>query len=218
MTGQGAQIAGSAGARDAARDWEALRAAGDIQFAPLQPVAPPQTPDWLKTLGEWLHWLLEPVGKAIGMSWPQLEKVAIALTILLVLFIVWRVFWPMLGKLRERRPGEEREWVPDRAASTALLEDADRLAAQGRFSEAAHLLLQRSVGHIAEARPEWLQPASTAREIARLPMLPAAARDAFRTISARVERSLFALRPLNAEDWQAARAAYADFALSDLTA
>ena len=30
----------------------------------------------------------------------------------------------------------------------ALLEDADRLAAQGRYGEAAHLLLQRSVSQI----------------------------------------------------------------------
>ena len=29
-------------------------------------------------------------------------------------------------------------------------------------SVAVHLLLQRSVGHIRQARPQWLQPASTA--------------------------------------------------------
>jgi hypothetical protein len=108
---------------------------------------------------------------------------------------------------------EEPEWIPDRDAAVALLEDADRLAADGRFGEAAHLLLQRSVHHIAEARPDWLQPASTAREIAVLPMLPERARQAFGAISTRVERSLFALRELDAADWQAARAAYAEFAL-----
>jgi hypothetical protein len=105
------------------------------------------------------------------------------------------------------------EWTPDRADAVALLEDADRLAAEGRYGEAAHLLLQRSVRHIAEARPDWLQPASTAREIAVLPMLPERARRAFAAIAERVERSLFALRELDLADWQAARAAYADFAL-----
>ena len=44
-------------------------------------------------------------------------------------------------------------------------------------------------------------------------MLPERARSAFAAIASRVERSLFALRALDAEDWQAARAAYADFAL-----
>ena len=38
----------------------------------------------------------------------------------------------------------------------------------------------------------------------------------FATIAGRVESSLFALRALGAEDWQAARAAYADFALARL--
>lgn len=212
MTGHGAQIAGSTAAQDAARDWEALRGAGDIQFAPLPPMQPPQTPDWLKTLGEWLRWLLEPVGKAFGMSWPVLEKVAIALAIVLVLFLAWR----LLAKLRAEKVAEEPEWMPDRAAAAALLEDADKLAAQGRYGEATHLLLQRSVSHIAEARPEWLLPASTAREIAEFSMLPEAARKAFRTIADRVERSLFALQDLDAGDWQTARAAYADFALSNL--
>jgi hypothetical protein len=41
------------------------------------------------------------------------------------------------------------------------------------------------------------------------------AREAFAIIAARVERSLFALRELDLGDWQASRAAYADFALQD---
>ena len=110
-------------------------------------------------------------------------------------------------------PEAEPEWAPDRAEAIALLEDADRLAAAGRFGEAVHLLLKRSVRHIADARPDWLMPASTAREIAMMPALPEAARQAFGTIAARVERSLFALRDLDSGDWQAAREAYAKFAL-----
>ena len=39
---------------------------------------------------------------------------------------------------------------------------------------------------------------------------------AFRIIAERVERSLFALRALDRTDWEAARAAYADFALARL--
>ena len=62
--------------------------------------------------------------------------------------------------------------------------------------------------------PGWLEPSSTAREIAALPALSQAARGAFATIAERVERSLFALRSLSADDWHAARAAYAEFALA----
>ena len=117
---------------------------------------------------------------------------------------------------RERLEEEEPEWAPDRGDAVALLEEADRLAAQGLFDEATHLLLKRSVRHIADARPDWLNPASTSREIAALPMLPARAREAFGTIAVRVERSLFALRVLDREDWEASRAAYADFALAEI--
>jgi hypothetical protein len=198
-----------------------MRADGDIQYAPLRHVKPPETPDWLRHIAEWLDWLLKklfgPVGEALGVSWPVLEKVLIALAAVIVLFLLWRfVVQPLLAARWPRRAAAEPEWSPDHAAAVALLEDADRLAAAGRYGEAAHLLLQRSVHHIAEARPDWLQPASTAREIAVLPMLPERARAAFAAIATRVERSLFALRDLDAADWQAARAAYADFALQRL--
>jgi hypothetical protein len=202
---------------DSLRDWEAMRATSDIQYAPLPPMPPPpKTPDWLAQLGDWLRALLEPLGKAIGMSWPVMEKVLLALLLLGVVFLVWRlVVQPLLAIRRRPRPELEPEWAPARAQAVALLADADRLAAEGRFGEAARLLLQRSVHHIAEAQPGWLQPATTAREIAGLPQLPERARGAFGVIAMRVERSLFAQAELDGADWQAARAAYADFALQE---
>ncbi len=193
-----------------------MRTSSDIQFTPLPPIQPIRTPGWLKLLDEWLRWLFEPVGRALGLSWPVIEKIFIALALLGVLLLLWRlVVQPLLR--RRRKPGAPTadEWAPGRAHAAALLEDADRLAAEGRFGEAAHLLLQRSVHHIAVARPAWLHPASTAREIAALPLLSDHARAAFAVIAARVERSLFALRELDAGDWQAARRAYADFALQE---
>ncbi len=131
------------------------------------------------------------------------------------MWLLWKLVEPYIGGAkREKTAGEE--WVPEREQALALLSDADRLAAEGNYDEATHLLLQRSVSQIAAARPEWLEPSSTAREIAVLPALPEAARGAFTAISERVERSMFALRRLSADDWQAARAAYADFALERL--
>jgi len=197
------------------RDWQAVRDMSDIQFAPLPPMKPPETPGWLKWLGEFLQDLFGPLGEALGLSWPVVRLVLAALAILLVLFVLWRLIWPAIAARRGRQVEEEPEWAPDRLAAAALLEEADRLAAEGRYGEATHLLLQRSVGHIAEARPDWLIPASTAREIAALPMLPPRAREAFGAIAVRVERSLFALRALDREDWNVARSAYADFALAE---
>ncbi len=204
--------------------WEALRADGNIQFAPVTiPEVPPREPSWfermLGKLFEFLADVLGPVGKALGASWWWLQWVLLGLAVLLALVLLARLLGPGLGRWGRRanaKVAEADEWRPDAAASLALLEDADRLAAEGRFDDATHLLLQRSVGHISAARPDWVEPSSTARELAALPALPDGARTAFRVIAERVERSLFALRSLERADWEAARAAYAEFALARL--
>lgn len=218
MTRGTTTIAGSDSAASAAGDWEAVRKTADLQFEPVTMVRQDvQTPAWLKALGEFFKSIFEPVGQAIGMSWPVMQWVLIGLAALLVAFIVWRLVEPLL--MNRRVPTvSEPDWSPDRGAALALLEDADRLAASGQYDEATHLLLQRSVHQIATARPEWVHPASTAREIAAIQALPARARSAFAVIAARVERSRFARRALDAGDWTAAREAYADFALNELTA
>ena len=203
-------------------DWRALRADDDIQFAPIRPSEPdpPEPPDWLRDFLEWLGDLLSPVGDAlgafarlVGMSAQVLTWGLIAIGVAIVLYLAWRLTEPY--RLRRKDPAPDAPgWTPDAGEALALLDDADRLATEGRYDEATHLLLKRSVGQIAAARPDWLEPSSTAREIAELPALPQAARGAFATIAERVERSLFALRTLSADDWHAARAAYADFALA----
>jgi hypothetical protein len=216
-------VAGAAGqsgdaAHDALTAWRQVRDAGDIQFAPLPPEKPAEPSPWLQALGRLLRAILEPVGRALGLSWPVLEKLLIGAAAALVLFVLWRLLAPLVAARRARPETAVEDWMPHPAAAAALLADADRLASEGQFGEAVHLLLRRSVDQIAAARPGWLRPASTAREIAALAFLPARARAAFAAIAARVERSLFALRALDRADWDAARAAYADFALSDLVA
>lgn len=214
-------MAGAAATRSAASDWEAVRGATDIQYAPLAPVKPVQTetPEWLQALGHLLEAIFAPIGRLLGLSWPIFSNVLIALAILLALFVLWRIFGPAIAALRNRAELEEAEhWVPAEAEALALLEDADRLAREGRFAEATHLLLRRSVGQIRDARPDWLHPASTAREISVLAMLPDSGREAFATIATRVERSRFALRDLDSGDWAAAREAYARFARIELRA
>jgi hypothetical protein len=213
---QGAGSAGSALDSSWARDWEAVRHSADIQYAPLPPTPPPQVPDWLKRLGEWLDAIFGPLGRWLGLSWPVFEKVLAGLAVLALAALVVILLRRWLASRRPRPAAPPPAWTPDRGEALALLDEADRLAAAGDYAEAVHLLLRRSVGQIAAARPEWIAPASTAREIAALAHLPEGARRAFALIAERVERSRFALRALAGEDWQAARTAYAEFALADL--
>ena len=204
--------------------WEELRADDSIQFAPvIIPETPPPKPSWLSQQLEaffrWLAEVLAPLGEAMADSWWWLRWVPVVLVGLFALVLLIRLIDPSLFRFgrkarAEGAPAPEETWRPDAAASLALLEDADRLAAEGRFDEATHLLLQRSVAQISAARPDWVEPSSTARELAALPALPGPARDAFGVIATRVEASLFALRRLERADWEAARAAYAEFALA----
>lgn len=205
----------------AADAWKALHEDGDLQFAPVAiPEIKPPEPGWveqmLTDLFGFLAELLAPVGQVLGASWWWLQWVPLAALAGFVIVLLWRMFSPAIARRRAATADIEEEWRPETAASLALLEDADRLAAAGRFDEATRLLLQRSVSQIAAVRPELVEPSSTARELAALPALPDSARTAFRIIAERVERSLFALRALDRSDWEAARAAYADFALARL--
>jgi hypothetical protein len=199
-----------------ADDWGAVRSDDAIQFQPVPPPKGPDVPpppDWLINLLEWLGKVFAPVARVIAGNWFWLQWALLALLAALVLWGIWRLIDPASMRLRRRDKAGEEELRVDQGQALQLLEEADRLAAEGRFDEATHLLLQRSVGQIAELRPDLIPPSSTAREIAALPALPQAARAAFGTIATRVERSLFALTRLSGDDWQAARAAYADFAL-----
>lgn len=205
--------------------WEDLRSDADVQFAPVTiPETPPPKPGWLSQLLDrlfgWLGDVLAPLGQALAGSWWWLQWAIAALVAVFAVVLLFRLIDP--AWFRRRRgalggaTGDENAWRPDTALSLALLEDADRLAAEGRFDEATRLLLQRSVSHISAVRPDWVEPSTTARELAALPALPGAARAAFGVIAVRVEASLFALRALDRTDWDAARAAYAEFALARL--
>ena len=190
-----------------------MRSNGDIQFAEVPMPEAPEAPDWLTRFMEWLADALGPVGSGLVSAWPVLKWMLVAIGVALAAYLVWQLVAPILGVERRRKVAQDEEWVPDETEALALLEEADRLAAQGQYDEATHLLLKRSVGQIRDARPDLVEPSSTARELSAEPSLPEKARNAFAVIAGRVERSLFALVPLAQEDWQAARAAYADFAL-----
>jgi hypothetical protein len=180
-----------------------------LQFA-FQAVTPPQPPSWLKPLLEFLK-LIAP-----AMKWVFWGGVALALG--MVLFFIARelirVRWPA-RRPRAQAASRASEWRPAPEKARALLEDADRLAGQGRFAEAAHLLLHRSIEDIEGRRPRAVRPSLTARDIAGLGSLPAAARAPFQLIAAVVERSFFGGRAVDAEAFAECRRAYEAFAFPE---
>jgi hypothetical protein len=219
------QAAGAARLEAAHR---ALRADGDIQFQ-LQRVERPRPPDWLIRFLHWLGEVLRPVGRFFSWidsflpaaPWAKIILWAVlGLAALTLAVALWRGVregrwdWPFRRRrLASAELSSEEEWRPDEAPARAWLEEADRLAGEGRFAEAIHHLLLRSVDDIARRRPRLVRPALTSRELAAAGAVPAAARDLFARIAAMVERSLFGGRGVDAADWETARGAYADFVL-----
>jgi hypothetical protein len=140
----------------------------------------------------------------------------------LAALVLWLVYHLVLrlkdGEWRWQSGGTaaaEESWRPDEAPARQLLAKADALAAAGRYSEAARLLLHRSVEDIASRQPDLLRPALTSRDIAALPAIPAPQpRGAFTRIAASVERGLFARIDLGEGDWRDCRSAYEEFAFA----
>jgi hypothetical protein len=207
-----------------------VRADPSVQFN-LTPANPqPKPPAWLEALGRWLkHYLFEPIGKAlqwIGSFFPDAPYARIFLWTVLavaVLALAWAIYSRLRhGEWRLKLPrldtaadlSNEDEWQPDETPARSWLEEADALARQGRYAEAAHHLLFRSIEDISSRRPNLVRPALTSREIAASQGIPARARELFAAIARLVERSLFGGRPVGESDWLEARGAYSDFALA----
>lgn len=172
--------------------------------------AQPEVPGWLRWFGDLLKHIA-PYMKYV--FWAGLVVVG-----LLILYAIAR------EALRLRKPVARPQgprltadppWRPDAGQARDLLAAADQLAAEGRYLEAAHLLLLRSVQDIQKHRPSALRVSLTAREIAVSPALPEAARPAFAGIARVVERGLFGGRPVDGDDFVACRSAYEAFALPE---
>ncbi|HVQ09432.1 MAG TPA: hypothetical protein VMS43_13450 [Allosphingosinicella sp.] len=152
-----------------------------------------------------------------GAASPAFQILVWGLVALVVLFLL---YWIARGLQDWRRKPKEMVagdagWRPEAAPALKLLGEADALAADGLYGEAARLILHRSIEDIQARRPALVRPALTSRDIAGLPALPGAPRAAFARIAMLVERSLFAQVALAVDDWRDCRAAYEEFAFAE---
>lgn len=187
-------------------------AGGTIQTAfPPPPPPPPPTPEWLRSL-------FDAIGNFFQWSAPAAKPlmwIAVALVLLFLLYHFVPAFARWVDNLPFRRKAgdgdaEDGAGLAEAGAARSLLAEADALAAEGRFAEAVHLLLYRSVEDIEGRRPGLVKPAMTSRDLAEARDLPAAAQGAFSRIARAVEISLFGGRSIDAGAWQTCRSAYAE--------
>lgn len=182
---------------------------GDLQFDQAA-VSTPKPPGWLQ-------WLADLIAAAAPvMKWGF--WIGLAIIVALILYFIVREILRLRAPLPRAKPldmGPEPEWRPDARAARDLLVAADQLAAEGRYGEAAHLILLRSVEDIEGRRPRTVRPALTTREIASLTALPDSARPAFASIGQLVERSLFGGVQVMADEFADCRRAYEAFALPE---
>ena len=187
-------------------------AGGEIQTAFPPPPPPPSPPP------EWLKSLFDAIGNFFQWSAPAAKPllwIGLAVVVLFLLYHFVPAFARWVDNLRYGRKTGETEDVDsigfaEAGAARALLAEADALAAEGRFAEAVHLLLYRSVEDIEGRRPGLVKPAMTSRDLAEAQDLPTIARDAFSRIARAVEISLFGGRSIDAGAWQTCRSAYAE--------
>ena len=186
---------------------QALLADRSIQFE-LEPFEPPESAASL----EWISRFLSSEHPVLaGFVWLAVAVVALGLLYFLVRALADRYRLQQGGEAE----GGSEDWRPGEAPARALLAEADSLAAHGRFAEAAHLLLFRSIEDIDSRRPDLVRPALTSRDIAALPAIPERPRTAFARIAMMVERSLFARRPLAESEWRDCRSTYEEFAFAE---
>lgn len=174
------------------------------------PSIPPRKPP-----PEWLDWFSDAFGFiAPVLKWGFWLGLAV-LGLLLVYFLGRELLGVRAPRWARRKAKVAEPWRPEAGAARQLLAEADGLAAEGRYGEAVHLLLMRSIEDIEARRPRLVRPASTSREIAAFAELPEAARPAFRRIAEVVEQALFAGGAVDQAAFADCRKAYSDFALPE---
>jgi hypothetical protein len=181
-----------------------------FQFSFDPPPGPPRAPSWLRWIAKLMNWIA-----------PYASWLLWALLIVGVLIILGLIGREVIAKRAGRRTARVNagpvlsDWRPDKARARILLSDADKLASEGRFAEAARLLLHRSIEEIEDRSPTLVATAYTSRDIAALDRLPEPARRAFSRMARHVERSLFGDQPMDAAAFGDCRTAYSDFAFPE---
>jgi hypothetical protein len=184
------------------------------------PKPDPHQYDFLRKLAKAIGSFMHGMGELFAPIAPVLPYLLYGIAIAAVLILLSPVARLFLTTRFERLFARDNlrsdtSWRPTKAAVTALLSEIDALAAEGRYDEAVHLLLIRSVADINAFRPDLVQLHYSARDILSHPLLPEAARPAFKQIVEWVEKSYFAGIAAGKAGFDACRRAYVAFVAAE---
>jgi len=182
----------------------------------IDPLEPRKPNPFLEAIGDFFAWIFSTFSGVF--KYLLIGAIAAA-----ILYALWYMFRDVVGvPWLRRKPVDDPEISeiddqrPARGQAVALLEQADALAAEGRFAEAVHLLLFRSIEDLRQKRTGGVPQSLTAREIQSLSDISARARKALAPIIRIVENSFFGGRAVDRDGWQSARSSYEAFAFGEV--
>jgi len=192
---------------------------GDLQLQrpefeePPEDIEPPNPPPrWLQAIFQFLS-TLGPILQVVFF-------IAVGLVVAGVLYFLFgeaiRVRFGRDGKGKVDNPDDVLpDLRPDTKEALSLLEEADALAKAGKFAEAVHLLLFRSINDIQQRLEGGVPRSLTSRESGSLRHLPERSKRGLGPIIQIVEHSFFGGREVDAEGWKTARESYEHFAFGE---
>ena len=180
---------------------------------PPEDIKPPKPPP------RWLQAIFGFLGN-LGPLLQLIFWIAVPLVVAGVLYFLFgealRVRFGRDGKGKVDNPDDVLpDLRPDTQEALTLLEEADALAKAGKFAEAVHLLLFRSINDIQQRLEGGVPRSLTAREIGSLRHLPERAKRGLGPIIQIVEHSFFGGREVDAAGWKTARESYEHFAFGE---
>ena len=190
--------------------FRAMKRDDKLQFE-LPPAPEPPTLGWLENFFKGLAKFIEAIMPLLKIIF----FMGIGAIIALILYAIAKVIYETRFNQNPKEVVEDAPpplYTPDQDQARILLEDVDAMAAEGRYEDAVHELLFRSIQDIDIRRPNTIRRSLTSREIAALKILTPETRQAFATISGVVETSYFGGQKIDKAEFDICRAAYAQFA------
>ena len=197
------------------KSFRAVKRNEAYQFDLAEPIPVPEPSPISRSTGRFFDAIFSVLGPILRLGfWLGIGALCIG-----AIYLFARAVYETRFALPKKEKAAEPDiplYQPAQAQARILLDEIDALAAEGRYGEAVHTLLFRSIQDIDRNRPNIVRRSLTGREIGQLSILTPESRSAFAKIAGVSELAHFGGVSVNKAGFETARAAYAD--LTGLTA